>query len=533
MTITPHTTLHSLLKEYPFLTDYLADYHPEFKKLANPLLRRTMARVTTMERVAVLGEVPVDRLLRDIAAEVRRVTGEAPEPSGAERARAAAEGAHDQAVDPAERQEILKGIIRDLHAGHDMDELKTRFATLIEDVEATEIAAMEQRLIEEGMSEQEVKRLCGVHVQVFADSLDEHESVSAPAGHPIDTFERENQALRQVLQSLRKVRERVGKPPRREEWERLAPAFRSAFERVREVEKHYLRKENQLFPFLERHGVAGPSKVMWALHDDIRAVMRELRGALERQDADEVVQHTDELLTMADDMIYKEEKILFPMAMDSLSDEEWAEIRRGEPEIGYALIGEPSGWPNIQMGEQQGGLTAAGATASGAAAGGARVGGAAALPLDTGALTHEQINLMLRGLPVDVTYVDENDEVRYYSEGERIFPRSPGVIGRKVQNCHPPASVHKVQEIVAAFRAGEKSVAEFWIQLEGRFIHIRYFALRDDDGTYRGTLEMVQDATRIRELEGQRRLIDWQVTGRPTPGAGGTGGGTDTSEGDA
>ncbi|MBM3147828.1 MAG: DUF438 domain-containing protein, partial [Actinobacteria bacterium] len=121
----------------------------------------------------------------------------------------------------------------------------------------------------------------------------------------------------------------------------------------------------------------------------------------------------------------------------------------------------------------------------------------------------EQIDLMLRALPVDVTFVDEDDEVRFYSEGERVFPRSPGVIGRKVHNCHPPASVHKVKQIVEAFRAGEKDVAEFWLELEGKFLHIRYFAVRDEAGDYRGVVEMVQDVTAIRALEGQRRLLDW------------------------
>ena len=209
---------------------------------------------------------------------------------------------------------------------------------------------------------------------------------------------------------------------------------------------------------------------------------------------------------MGDDMIYKEEKILFPMAMDNLSDEEWVEIRRGEPEIGYALIGEPSGWPNVTVAAGDGGAAAPGAAA---APPGAPEAPAAGLALDTGVLTLEQLNLMLRALPVDVTYVDENDQVRYYSEGERVFPRSPAVIGRKVQNCHPPTSVHKVLQILDAFRAGEQDVAEFWIELSGRFVHIRYFALRDGDGTYRGTLEVMQDATRVRALEGQRRLLDW------------------------
>ena len=233
-----------------------------------------------------------------------------------------------------------------------------------------------------------------------------------------------------------------------------------------------MRKENQLFPFLERHGIEGPSKVMWALHDDIRAVIRELRAALDGADPDAAVQQAEVLATMGDDMIYKEEKILFPMAMDNLAEWEWIETRQGEDEIGYALVGEPSAWPNVQV-EVDGGRAAAGAALV----------SEGELALDTGVLTLEQLNLMLRRLPVDVTFVDENERVRYYSEGERVFPRSPAVIGRKVENCHPPASVYKVEQILEAFHSGEKDVAEVWIELGGKFVHLRYFALRHGDGT--------------------------------------------------
>ncbi len=130
--------------------------------------------------------------------------------------------------------------------------------------------------------------------------------------------------------------------------------------------------------------------------------------------------------------------------------------------------------------------------------------------LDRGALTPEQIDLMLTHLPVDVSFVDEHDTVRYYSASpNRIFRRTPTVIGRKVQNCHPPDSVAVVERIVEAFRRGERDTAEFWIELNGRFIHIRYFALRDKAGAYRGVLEVSQDATGIRGLRGERRLLDW------------------------
>jgi len=132
------------------------------------------------------------------------------------------------------------------------------------------------------------------------------------------------------------------------------------------------------------------------------------------------------------------------------------------------------------------------------------------LELKTGKLTAEQVDLILRALPVDVSFVDENDTVIYYSEKkDRIFTRVPGVIGRKVQNCHPAKSVDVVERILKAFKTGQKDRAEFWIQIEGRFIHIRYFAIRDDQGHYRGCLEVSQDVTEIRQLQGQRRLLDW------------------------
>jgi len=488
MTITPKTTVHTLLKEHPFLLDFLAGYSPEFEKLTNPVLRRTMGRMATLQKASEMADIPLDQLMNDIAAEIQAKTGTKPEIANAPGV---------DTIDPA-RLEELHAIVKELHAGKSVEEVKPRFEELIADVEATEIAAMEQKLIEGGVPDTEVKRLCDVHVQVFADALEGHEPVKAPAGHPIDTFQRENQALLQVTASLRKVAEKIGEPPVREEWERLKPALAGVLDRLLEIDKHYLRKENQLFPFLEKHGVEGPSKVMWALHDDVRALMKQARAALAEDEPALAVSSAQAVAKIADDMVTKEEKVLYPMAIDTLSEEEWREIRAGENEIGYALLGDVPNWP-------------AGAAGAAAAASGpdALSGPSGAIPLTTGALTAEQLGLMLTALPVDISFVDENDEVRFYSEGERIFPRSPGVIGRKVQNCHPPASLHKVQEIVDAFRAGEKHVAEFWIEMAGKFLHIRYFALRDASGAYRGTIEMVQDATHIRALEGQRRLVDW------------------------
>jgi DUF438 domain-containing protein len=372
---------------------------------------------------------------------------------------------------------------------------------------------MEQKLIEGGVPDSEVKRLCDVHVQVFADALEGHAAVTAPPGHPLDTFQRENQALLQVTASLRKVAEAIGEPPDGAAWGRLKGALSGTVERLAEVDKHYLRKENQLFPFLEDHGIEGPSKVMWAIHDDIRVLIKQARQTIAEDDASLAVSTCLALAKMVDDMVTKEEKVLHPMASDTLSDAEWARIRAGEDDIGYAFITDVPPWPAAAAQPAAAGVvTGAGLDGESAAGGRAAVGAAAPtglLALNTGELSVDELNLVLGVLPMDFQYVDEHDRVRFYSEGRRIFPRSPGVIGRKVQNCHPPASMHKVQQIIDAFRAGEKDVAEFWIEMHGKFLHIRYFAVRDGSGSYRGIVETVQDVSGIRALEGQRRLLDW------------------------
>jgi DUF438 domain-containing protein len=495
LTITPKTTVHTLLKDYPFLLEYLAGYHPEFGKLTNPVLRRTMGRMATLDKAAQMANVPLNELMDDLAGEIEAKTGARPE---------IADMPGVDTVDPARLAELAV-IVAELHAGKTADEVKPRFEELIADVEATEIAAMEQQLIEGGVPADDVKRLCDVHVQVFADALEGHAAVSAPPGHPLDTFQRENQALLQVTASLRKVAEAIGEPPTPDAWGRLKSALAGTVDRVAEVNAHYLRKENQLFPYLEAHGVEGPSKVMWAIHDDVRALIKQARASIAADQAALAVSTCLALAKMADDMVNKEEKVLHPMAIDTLSDQEWAAIRAGEGEIGYAFISGVPAWPAAD--QAAGTATGAEAGAAGAPAGPATPAGL--LALTTGGLDLEQLNLMLTLLPIDVQFVDEHDQVLFYSEGERIFPRSPGVIGRKVQNCHPPASLHKVQQIIDAFRAGDRSTAEFWIELGGKFLHIRYFAVRDASGAYRGVVEMAQDVTGIRALEGQRRLLDW------------------------
>lgn len=488
MRIDGRTKLDEVLKGHPFLLEFLAGYAPAFAKLRNPLLRNTLGKLATLEQAAAMGEVPLATLLGAIAGEVRRVTGETVEIDGP-----AASGVPAPAVtDPAAKKEVLKGIIRDLHAGGDVAALQDRFAALVKDVSGAEIGALEQELIDEGLPETEVRRLCDLHVKVFESGLEAQAAADAEAGHPLHTLVEENKALRDLVDRARAVLDGMpGGAPAAAVRAGLGPLV----EDLSEIEKHYLKKENQLFPRLEARGVSGPSKVMWAVHDDIRAHLKDLRRALDLGDAELTVRTGRWVLQEIADMIGKEEKVLFPMVRELFDAADWARVKEGEAEVGYAWIPPAPAWP------------AGGGTASAAAA---SAGGDAAIGLDTGRLTAGQIDLMMTHLPVDVSFVDENDTVRYYSgAAERIFPRSPGVIGRRVQDCHPPKSLGVVERILEAFKKGERNTAEFWLDLHGRFIHILYIALRDETGAYRGTLEVSQDASGVRALRGERRLLEW------------------------
>jgi DUF438 domain-containing protein len=412
-----------------------------------------------------------------------------------------------------ERQQTLKALIRQLHAGATVEDVKTEFATLLQTVGASEVAEMEQALISEGIPETEVKRLCDVHVAVFRESLDAQPAPESLPGHPVHTFRAENVTVEEVLDELGAAVEALQAAPGMAAISHVQEGLR----KLRQYEAHYVRKENILFPYLEQHGFSGPSAVMWAIHDDIRAGWKALDELFSVRPTDPAafIRQLQETLAPVDtairEMCYKEENILFPTSLEKLSDEEWAAIRDQEADLGYAYVQPGNEWPPAELAARVKGarIPASSYTHEAVVQAGPEALAGRPIPLEVGALTTEQINLLLTNLPVDVTFVDENDEVRFFSETrERIFPRSPAIIGRKVQLCHPPASVHRVQQILLDFREGTRDEAEFWIQTEGLFVHIRYFALRDKAGAYRGTLEVTQELSHVRALEGERRLLD-------------------------
>jgi len=474
MELSSKTKVAELLSKYPFLREFLIKLDPQFKALDNPIMMKTLGRVATLGRVTMVTGVSLEKLMPAIAEEVKKQTNDV--------LMVKRDESGDVKYSPEERIEILKGIIKDLHRGADRKALTERFQELIKDVAPTEIAQMEQQLMAEGMPEEEIKKLCDVHVEVFRGALDKKVMPGMPAGHPVHTYMLENRQAEVILAHIEHI----------EDLKKGKEKLTGLADTLAEIDKHFLRKENQLFPVLETKGISGPSKVMWALHDDIRAMLRDVRAKI-RTDAIKPLE-LKTLITMLRDMIYKEEHILFPMTLDTLSDEDWLKVMAGEGEIGYSWIEPEKGWQPVSAATQVEMMA----------------GKVGSMNLDTGQLTLEQVNLLLTHLPVDISYVSENDEVLYYSNTEeRIFPRSPGIIGRKVQNCHPPKSVDVVKKILDEFRAGNKDSADFWIQMRGKFILIRYFAVRDREGKYQGCLEVSQDVTDIRGLQGEKRLLDW------------------------
>jgi DUF438 domain-containing protein len=397
----------------------------------------------------------------------------------------------------AQRVRTLKGIIQRLHAGEPPDQVRSSLKELVRQTDYSEVMAMEQELIADGMPVEEIQSMCDLHSQVTRDVLVQLAPPPVPPGHPVDTFRRENQALRESMARMQEAMDRMLQTA--DDGDASAPLldWRQALNELQDVDKHYQRKEHLLFTCLERHGITGPSKVMWAKDDQVRKLLKDLSAALRAGDTTvgewKLLAATTGVAAANSlhEMIYKEEHILLPVCLERFTADEWAEIWAASPRYGWCLVEPRQGYQPVDL----------------QAAGRSSAPGGVVLP--TGTLALEQLIAIFSTLPVDLTFVDADDRVAFFSEGpNRVFARSRAIIGRMVQNCHPPRSVDVVERILSDFRAGRQSVAEFWIQFVGRFVHIRYFAVRSQDGRYLGTLEVTQDVGPIRALEGERRLLE-------------------------
>jgi DUF438 domain-containing protein len=398
------------------------------------------------------------------------------------------------------RKELLKHMILQLHNGDAPDLVKNRLVELLTSIPYDEVVEVEQELISEGLPVEEVLKLCDIHQMVLDGHIDQTGAKLAPAGHPVDTFKKENLELEKVINELEKLFSRI-KGIKETEVKSWLIQVHTHLNSLMDVDKHYKRKEYLVFPFLEKYEITGPPKVMWGKHDEIRA---QLKASIESVSTtgnitpDEVAVISELVLIPAvkgvSDMISKEEEILLPMCMDRLTDDDWYSVYRQTNEFGYCLYDpqvewKPEGTKISEITYNTGN----------------------SIQLSTGSFNLNEMESLFRTLPIDITFVDKDDKVKFFSLGpDRVFIRNRAIIGRDVRMCHPPSSVHVVEQILGDFKSGKENSAAFWISMKGRFIYIEYFALRDKTGSYLGTIEFTQDLTKLRKLEGEQRLLSYE-----------------------
>ena len=400
------------------------------------------------------------------------------------------------------RKEKLKELILKLHKGEDPGKVRTELTDTLRNIPYGEVVEVEQELISEGLPETEVLRLCDIHGEVLDGHIDQSGAQTVPEGHPVDVFKQEN---RELLKVVEKAQTLLGNlyAVSNEDFRTHKLQLLSCYNELMDVDKHYQRKEYLLFPYLEKKDVTGPPKVMWGKHDEIREQLKACIELLRNEelkitdlaDASEIL--FAPVLKALADMTKKEEDILFPMSLDLLNTEEWWNIHKQTLEIGFTLYDPKVDW-------KPEGMVSDSFESSGS------VSNSGSIQLPSGSFTAGEIMAILNTMPVDMTFVDRNDKVKYFTQGKhRIFTRSRSIINRDVRLCHPPGSVHIIEKILDDFKSGKASHAPFWIQMQGKFIYIEYYALRDVKGEYLGTLEVSQDLTSARKLEGEQRILSY------------------------
>lgn len=397
------------------------------------------------------------------------------------------------------RKGLLKHMILQLHQGEAPDLVRNRLVEVLKSVPYDEVVEVEQELISEGLPDEEVLKFCDIHSMVLDGHIDQSHAKTVPPGHPVDTFRKENRELEKVVEAIEQLLAQIPHL-QDDQMKDLFLKLHGRFNELMDVDKHYLRKEYLLFPFLEKYEITGPPKVMWGKHDEIR---EKLKNAIAVVSAPGLIT-VDEAQIVADmilypaaraipDMIMKEEEILLPMCMDKLTDEDWYAVDQQTMEFGYCLYDPQDEWKPEGMTTSEVVYNTKNS-----------------IQLTTGNFAIDELEALFKTLPIDITFVDKDDKVKFFSLGpDRIFTRNRAILGRDVRMCHPPSSVHVVDQILEDFKSGKESSAAFWITMQGRFIYIEYFAMRGKEGDYLGTIEFTQDLTHVRKLEGEQRLLSY------------------------
>jgi hypothetical protein len=399
------------------------------------------------------------------------------------------------------RKEKLKELLLKIHHGGSQESVHNELLLSLSQIPYGEVVEVEQELISEGLPEEEILDLCDAHSAVLEGRVDLSALKPVAEGHPVDVFRKENEEIRKLTNSIFVLISEIRLEPSESISNELIK-LRGLFNTLYDVDKHYQRKEYLLFPYLEKMEITGPPKVMWGKHDEIREL---IKGSIEVLETTEMTKEefgavAEMVLELAaegaKEMITKEEEILFPMSLDVLTETDWYEISKQSLEIGFCLYDPLVTWKPEWAEEQS--INESQKSGS-------------HIQLPSGSFSAEEIMTILNTLPVDITFVDKDDKVKYFSQSsERIFQRNRAILNRDVRHCHPPASAHIVDKIIDDFKSGRQNSAPFWINMGGKMIHIEYFALRNDKGEYLGTLEVSHNITPYRELEGEQRILSYK-----------------------
>ncbi|USK52736.1 DUF438 domain-containing protein [Cytobacillus solani] len=398
-----------------------------------------------------------------------------------------------QSTNHTDRLAILRQIFKDLYNGKNIKEVKAHFDAFIGKVTVEEISQLKhEEMLDNDLPVEEIQRLYSLHTEIFRDSIEETPRTKHPEdepGHPVHTFILENKEIDKLIKT--KVQAHFEQFIQDDSEENVYQLLEDC-NLLLDIDKHYSRKENLIFPYLEKYGIYGPTNNMWRIDDFIRYSIKEAKQKLTNYDGDKqaVAGVVSFIIQEVVNMIYREENILFPMALQNLTEDEWVKIARESDEIGFCLTGPAGEWKPERNEISEKSISDG------------------YIKMETGLLSLKQLELLLNHLPVDITFIDQDDVVRYFSHGkERIFARTKAVIGRTVQNCHPPRSVHVVEELLADFKAGRKEHEDFYIKFRDKYVYIRYFAVRDESGEYVGTLEFTQNIDPIQAINGEKRIL--------------------------
>lgn len=399
------------------------------------------------------------------------------------------------------RIDELKSLLKQLNQGRELSEIREQLTGLMGQIPYGDVVQAEQELIEEGMPASEIQKYCDVHSEALKDKIDLSFQKPVADGHPVSIMQKENLALSDEVSKLTEILINLKLQDENTDYTKMSYDIRSILNNLMDIEKHYSKKENLFFPYLEKYGIMGPTSVMWGKDDEVREFLKSSLSVFpqEVEIIKELLNEYSEFLLKPTcnailEMIEKEEKILFPMCLDKFTEIEWKEILSQIDELGYCLITPDEKWYADESLNSDEIKTEHGK-----------------IKFSTGSFTPEELEAMINTLPLDITFVDKDDTVKYFSHGNtRIFDRSKAILGRKVQFCHPPSSVHIVEKILSDFKSGLQNSAKFWINFKGMYVHIAYYAVRNSDGEYLGTLEVTQDIAGFKAIEGERRLLTYE-----------------------